>query len=262
MATARSEKQVFWLEAAILWLAGMVGVLAVIPYSLHVTATDLTISPIPAWQLLLLSVVQNGVLLAVAVMAGLWFARQVGLEVPVLEAWLRGQPLPRRRGDLWRWAVPLGVGSAVLIILLDVLVFAQSLVAGGIDAGTAQPPAWKGLLASFYGGISEELFLRLFFLSALAWLLGRVWKSPDGRPTAAAMWTAIVAAAVLFGLGHLPATAALVPLTPMVVLRAVVLNGVLGVAAGWLYWRKGLEMAIAAHFSADIVLHVLLPLLG
>jgi len=52
-----------------------------------------------------------------------------------------------------------------------------------------------------------------------------------------------------------------VALTPLVVLRAVVLNGVVGVACGWLYWRKGLEMAMAAHFSADIVLHVLLPLL-
>jgi len=67
---------------------------------------------------------------------------------------------------------------------------------------------------------------------------------------------------VLFGLGHLPATAELVPLSSLVVTRAVVLNGVLGVVAGYLYWRQGIEMAMLCHFSADIVLHVLLPLLG
>ncbi len=32
-------------------------------------------------------------------------------------------------------------------------------------------------------------------------------------------------AAILFGLGHLPATKAIVPLTTMIVVRAVVLNG-------------------------------------
>jgi hypothetical protein len=30
---------------------------------------------------------------------------------------------------------------------------------------------------------------------------------------------------------------------------------------GWLYWRRGLEAAIVAHFAADLVLHVAAPLL-
>jgi hypothetical protein len=55
----------------------------------------------------------------------------------------------------------------------------------------------------------------------------------------------------------LPATAALAPLTPLVVLRAVVLNGLVGVAAGYLYFKHGLESAMLSHFSADLVLHVL-----
>jgi len=257
----RSEKKVFWLEAAILWGAGMVGVLAVIPYSLSLTPIDLSTIPMPLWQILLASAVQNAILAAIAVLAGLWFARRTGLRVPVLEAWLRGEPLPRRWGTLFRWAIPLGAGGAVLIILLDGLVFSQALIQGGLEAGVGHPPAWQGLLASLYGGITEELFMRLFLMSGLAWLLGRVWKGADGLPTAGAMWTANILAAVLFGLGHLPATAALVTLTPFVILRAVLLNGVVGVAAGWLYWRKGLEMAVAAHFSADLVLHVALPLL-
>ena len=62
------------------------------------------------------------------------------------------------------------------------------------------------------------------------------------------------------GLGHLPATSVVVPLTPLVITRAVVLNGLLGIAFGWLYWKRGLEAAIISHFSADIVLHVLLAL--
>ena len=60
--------------------------------------------------------------------------------------------------------------------------------------------------------------------------------------------------------GHLPAADRLWGLEPVVVLRTLLLNGMAGVAFGWLYWKRGIEMAMLAHFSADIVLHVLAPL--
>ena len=69
--------------------------------------------------------------------------------------------------------------------------------------------------------------------------------------------TANILAAVLFGLGHLPATATFLPLTPLVITRAILLNGIGGMIFGWLYWKRGLEAAMVSHFSADIVLHVL-----
>lgn len=59
---------------------------------------------------------------------------------------------------------------------------------------------------------------------------------------------------------HLPATAALFPITPLVILRAITLNGLIGVALGYLYFRHGLDAAMLSHFTADIVLHVLLTL--
>jgi membrane protease YdiL (CAAX protease family) len=36
------------------------------------------------------------------------------------------------------------------------------------------------------------------------------------------------------------------------------LNGLAGLAFGYLYWTRGLESAMLAHFTADLVLHVLL----
>jgi membrane protease YdiL (CAAX protease family) len=77
----------------------------------------------------------------------------------------------------------------------------------------------------------------------------------------ATFWTANIVSAVLFGLGHLHVTAQLVGLTPVVVMRAIVLNGILGVVAGYLFWRRGIEMAMLCHFSADVILHVVAPLL-
>jgi len=65
--------------------------------------------------------------------------------------------------------------------------------------------------------------------------------------------------AVAFGLAHLPATAAVgLSLNALVVSRAIVLNGLGGIVFGWLYWRRGLESAMVCHFTADVVLHVIL----
>ena len=95
-------------------------------------------------------------------------------------------------------------------------------------------------------------------MTVLVWMGARLTRT--NRPRAIVAWTANILAAILFGLGHLPATAMLVPLTTAVMVRAIVLNGLVGVACGWLYWRKGILLAMLAHFSADIVLHVLTPL--
>jgi hypothetical protein len=54
--------------------------------------------------------------------------------------------------------------------------------------------------------------------------------------------------------------ALLAPLTALVVIRTVVLNGLIGIVCGWLYWKRGLESAMISHFSADLILHVLLAL--
>jgi membrane protease YdiL (CAAX protease family) len=84
--------------------------------------------------------------------------------------------------------------------------------------------------------------------------------SHDNKPTKTGVWIAIIIVTIIFGLGHLPMTVRLQgSITPVMVIRALVLNGIASIIFGWLYWRRGLESAIVAHFSTDIVLHVLLP---
>ena len=114
-------------------------------------------------------------------------------------------------------------------------------------------------------GIAEELQLRLFLLSLLALGLRGLGRLAGANQRVLlpvwAFWGANVIAAVLFGLGHLPATAALIPITGVVVVRAVVLNGTAALAFGWLFRRNGIETAMVAHFVADVVLLVIAPLI-
>ena len=146
------------------------------------------------------------------------------------------------------------------IVLLDLWVFGPRLAAaGGNTLDDLHPPAWQGLLASFYGAIPEELLLRLGLMTLLVWVGARLTRTSSPRPIV--MWAAIVITALLFGAGHLPTTAALLPLTPLVIARALLLNGLGGLVFGWLYWKRGLLAAMLAHFSTDLVLHVVAPLL-
>ena len=253
-------------------LCGGIGLIAILPYSLALQgglpAPEKL--PMPLWQLLLIQLGTQAALFAFASAMGLSFANSIGLGLPILKAWLFPQESGPDARPLWpkiRAFLPLsviiGVGASLLIIALDVFVFqpllkAQLGVGNALGLGSAHTPApWQGLLASFYGGINEEILLRLLVMSFLAWIGRSVSKTADGKPTLAVLWVANVLAAVLFGLGHLPVTSTLVTLTPLVVTRAIVLNGLAGVGFGYLYMKHGLESAMLSHFCADLVLHVL-----
>lgn len=262
------KKTFNWKIFFILLAASIVGVVAVIPYSMAVqgsTLAELDL-PIPTGLLISLQILQNAVMFAIVIFIGLHAANRVGLGLPILEAKLRDESVGQEIRALLLPSILLGIIGSALVILLDVFVFNPLLMAElGDKAATLnrealQPAAWKGLLASFYGGINEELLLRLGLMSILVWLGRFVSKTDEGHPTLAVLWISNILAAVLFGLGHLPATAALFPITPLVVLRAITLNGLIGIAFGYLYFKYGLEAAIFSHFTADIVLHVLLAL--
>ena len=96
-------------------------------------------------------------------------------------------------------------------------------------------------------------------MSLIVWITYKLRRIKEGVPTKTGVWLAIITVSVVFGLGHLPMTAVFISITPVVVIRAFVLNGIAGVVFGWLYLQKGLEAAIISHFSADIILHVILP---
>ena len=77
----------------------------------------------------------------------------------------------------------------------------------------------------------------------------------------ATIWTAIVLTAFVFGVVHLPQVAALYGLNGTRVAYVLLMNGAGGVVCGWLYWRRGLFAAIAAHICADLVLLCVTPFL-
>jgi membrane protease YdiL (CAAX protease family) len=125
----------------------------------------------------------------------------------------------------------------------------------------AHIPLWMRVLTCFYGGVVEEVLTRLFLLSLFAWLGVKMFQQQKERLAPATFWIANLLAAILFGLGHLPAASRIMQITPEVVVLALVMNGIAAVAFGYLYWKRGLEAAMIAHFSADFLLYVVGPAL-
>jgi hypothetical protein len=232
---------------------GLFGAAAVIPYGLSLTGTKLEELPMSPAKMIALSLLQNAVILAVMVGVGLLAAGAIGLDLPILRALLSGEPILPLLMAVAPLAILAGSLSALLLLALEVGLF-RPRMPEAMKTNAQNPTAWQGFLASFYGGINEEIMLRLFVVSGSAWLFSRL---TNGTQTDTIFWVAILFAALLFGIGHLPATARMAPLTPLLIVRALLLNGILGGVAGYLFWRYGLEAAMIAHFSVDIVLHVL-----
>ncbi|MBQ3000816.1 MAG: CPBP family intramembrane metalloprotease [Oscillospiraceae bacterium] len=104
-----------------------------------------------------------------------------------------------------------------------------------------------------YGGIIEEVMLRLFMMSLVAFVLHKLFQKDRAETANWVLVTANVICALLFAAGHLPATQLIMGLTPMIVFRCFLLNGGFGLLFGWLYRKYGLQYAMLAHGGCHMV---------
>ena len=104
-----------------------------------------------------------------------------------------------------------------------------------------------------YGGVIEEVMLRLFWMTLVAFLLWKLFAKNEEKPTVAILMIANVVAAILFAAGHLPATLMMIGSSPMVLIRCFLLNGGFGLLFGYLYRKHGLRYAMLAHGGCHII---------
>jgi hypothetical protein len=240
--------------ALLLGVAGALSALALFPYLLAFMPQKLAALPVPLPVLMAAQLAQSALLCWLLAWSGLWLGAPYGLDAPWLRAWVYRRPRDPSRSARWWLAILLGLLAGLLVaglLLLDPKETAGHVV-------TATGWAWRGFLASFYGGVVEEVLCRLFLVAAMVWLLARCNRRV-ARPWMFVL--AIVLAALLFGAGHLPAAFATgMAHASLPIARIVLLNALVGVVTGGLFWKYGLEHAMLAHFCADLVLHVGMPL--
>jgi membrane protease YdiL (CAAX protease family) len=218
-----------------------------------------TLTEIFTPKILLLQMVQNIVLFSLAIFLGLLLSKQIGFRLSFLEGFVDKNNQIEYLKSIIFPSVGLGLLGGILVIILCIPFWSLSVELLKVEMSVS---IWKRFLATFYGGFAEEILFRLFFVSLFVWITWKIKKTKEGLPTKYGIWLSIIIASIIFGLGHLGITDELTEITFEVIARAIIINGVLSIIYGFLYWKKGLESAMIAHFSSDIVLHVIIPLIA
>lgn len=240
-------------------LLGVPGIVALVGYVYLMTPPTAVPEGLSLPLLAVLSGVNPLLLLSVACLLGAYAAPRVGLQSYVIDWMGTGDGTWRHLRDEVPLAVGIGILGSVLIVVLDAVMMpfvAQDLPQSVL--GATRPTVLEILAYApvrfLYGGITEELMLRFGLMSVLVYAGWRITGRRTDGPQPSVVWAAIVIAAVLFGVGHLPALAQAATLTPALVARTVLLNAVAGVLLGWLYWSRSLEAAMVAHISFHVPL--------
>ena len=145
------------------------------------------------------------------------------------------------------------IGGAVLS--LDAWTFARWIpeldgiyeAAGSFDAVT-----W--IASILYGGIIEEVMMRLFLMSLLAFIGWKIFFRKEAAAPVKVFIAANIIAAAAFAAGHLPATIQTYgTLSPLLIFRCFLLNGAFGLVFGRIYRKYGIQYAMLAHMLFHIV---------
>ncbi len=197
-----------------------------------------------------LGLVNAGIILVLYGMLGLagyWFARK--LDLPGIFS---------EDGNWRRWFfMPLFLG----LVCGVTLVIGDLLFAPINGLGRFPHPAFPvSILASLGAGIGEEILTRGFVFGLWGLILNWLLKRFNGRTVA--LWIANVIAALAFGASHLGTifiltrAASMADLNPVLLVETFLLNGIVGLIAGWRYMKDGLVAASGVHFWTDVVFHV------
>lgn len=242
----------------VLALLGLLAALFILPYAygllgdvLEEVRLELGLSE-SAFRAMVIA--QATLMYAVAALIGGLLYQRAGFKLPFFERAFGEDTEPVDLKQWSWWTIGTGMVVALVIIGGDSIFYR---LGSPLSLHTAELPAWwAGIMAALSAGIGEELLMRFFLMTVLTLLFLKTLR----MSVTIAVWSAIILVALIFGALHLPATAGLVALTPVVIARGLILNGVAGVAFGFLYWKQGLESAMVAHFLADVVIHGLTPL--
>lgn len=157
------------------------------------------------------------------------------------------------------------VTGIITIISALVLFPGDKLIFGALNTWVneqyiVKPTIYKMIGGLLVGGIIEEVMMRLFFMSLIIFTISKLfYKNKKETPTSVFV-IANVLASLLFAAGHLPATATMTTLTPLIIIRCFLFNGGLGLAFGYLYRKYNIRYAMMSHGLSHLIADIFMLL--
>ncbi len=141
------------------------------------------------------------------------------------------------------------------LLSLDAWTFGSlipQLKASYASSGSFDAMVW--ISSILYGGVIEEVMMRLFFMSLLSLVGWKLFFRKEAAVPVQALIGANVLSALAFAAAHLPVTVQTFGnLTFLLVFRCFLLNGAAGLLFGRFYRKYGLQYAILGHMLFHIV---------
>ncbi len=143
--------------------------------------------------------------------------------------------------------------GGLALIFCDLLIFGHfnEIIKHSFD----EKPTYDYIItALLYGGVVEEVMMRLFLMSLISFILYKLFYKKEKELPIKVYVIANIASALLFALGHLPSTiTAFGEITPLLLIRCLIMNGTFGAAFGWLYRKYGIQYSMIAHFGCHLI---------
>lgn len=229
----------------ILFLAifGLIGGYFTSLYSIEIMDAAIleeTISQVGSIEIIIIIITMQSLIYAVALgLIGRLIAEKIGLW---REFRLEAKPII--------YTALVSIIGGLVFILSDVLLFAK-LIPPVLDSYLSKPTLNFIIANITYGGVVEEIMLRLFLMSLIAFVLSKLSKDKTASDTH--FIVANIIAAILFSAGHLPATITSIGISPIIVFRCFLLNGGFGLLFGRMYRKHGIGYAMLTHAGVHII---------
>lgn len=147
----------------------------------------------------------------------------------------------------------IAIIGGVILILCDLLIFGKfnDIIKSSFD----MKPTYDYIISALtYGGVVEEVMLRLFLMSLISLIIYKLFYKKEKEVPIKVFVIANIISALLFAAGHLPTTKTLFGyIDGLLLFRCFLLNGTFGLAFGRLYRKYGIQYSMLAHFGCHVV---------
>lgn len=188
---------------------------------------------------------------AILMFIGLWVSTKANLGAPLIARFFSKQPV-HKLISLKAVLSSIALAVTVALILLGLFEIQKELYP--VKDIMSRPSKPFYFLVSFSAGISEEIMFRLGLMSLVITII-QIFRRVE-KPNNTIIWTGIIISALFFGLLHLPLSKNFVELTPFTIGVTMIGNLITGSTFGWIFWKRGLLVAILSHIVFDLVFHV------
>ena len=188
----------------------------------------------------------------ILVFIGLWISSRANMGAPVIARFFSKKPV---KDIISRDAV---LSSFLLVIVVAIVLlglFELQKEFYPVAHKISRPAKPFYALVSFSAGITEEIMFRLGLMSLILSVFLFLKKAEE--PSNKMVWSSILISSLFFGLIHLPLSKNFMELTPFTIGVTMTGNLITGSTFGWIFWRRGLLVAILSHILCDLVFHVI-----